>query len=154
MKLQSPAFQNNSEIPRKYTCEGSDISPPLHWENIPPDTKSLALIVDDPDAPDPKAPKRTWVHWLIYNIPARSENLPEGIQSPPSGARFGINDWHREGWGGPCPPKGKHRYFHKLFALDRTLEFPRPPSKAELEEAMRGHILAQSQLVGLYEKTS
>lgn len=152
LKLGSPAFQNNSEIPRKYTCEGSDISPPLQWGNVPPDTKSLALIVEDPDAPDPKAPERIWVHFLIYNIPVSSNRLAEGLQRPPSGAQFGVNDWNREGWGGPCPPKGKHRYFHKLFALDRTLEFPRPPTKSQLEEAMRGHILAESQLIGLYEK--
>lgn len=150
--LQSPAFKNNSEIPRKYTCEGDDVSPPLQWGNIPPDTHSLVLIVEDPDAPDPQAPKRIWVHWVVYNLPVGSNSLAEGTQSLPSGAQFGINDWQKSGWGGPCPPKGKHRYFHKLFALDRTLEFPKPPTKAQLEEAMRGHILAQTQLVGLYEK--
>lgn len=150
--LESSAFPNNTEIPRKYTCEGADISPPLHWKEVPSGTKSLALIVDDPDAPDPKAPKRTWVHWLIYNIPPDSNGLDEGIHSLPEAARFGTNDWDRSKWGGPCPPIGKHRYFYKLFALDKFLEFPKPPTKQQLEQAMHGHILAEAQLMGLYEK--
>src|SRR5262245_53260098 len=119
LNLQSPAFQNHSEIPRKVTFEGSDVSPPLQRKNVSPNAKSLGLIVDDPDAPDPKAPQRTWVHWLVYNLPPNSEELEEGIRSPPSGAKFGVNDWKKEKWGGPCPPIGKHRYFYKLFALDR-----------------------------------
>jgi Raf kinase inhibitor-like YbhB/YbcL family protein len=150
MKIESSAFQSQGEIPRKYTCEGEDVSPPLGWSELPAETKTLALIVDDPDAPDPKAPKTTWVHWVVFNIPAIAPGLPEAAELP-AGAADGINDWKRTGYGGPCPPIGRHRYFFKLYALDTALELTRP-SKAQLEQAIEGHVLAQAELVGTYQK--
>jgi Raf kinase inhibitor-like YbhB/YbcL family protein len=151
MKLESGAFQPMGTIPSKYTCEGEDVSPPLSWHGVPEDAKSLALIVDDPDAPDPQAPKMTWVHWVVFNIPPIASGLPEGAKLP-SGAVEGLNDWKRAGYGGPCPPIGRHRYVHKLYALDTQLELKRP-TKADLEAAIKGHILARAELVGTYEKT-
>jgi Raf kinase inhibitor-like YbhB/YbcL family protein len=153
MKLESPAFAGGTPIPSKYTCEGEDISPELHWSDVPEGTQSFALIVDDPDAPDPKRPKRTWVHWVLYEIPPDAMSLPEGAQPLPLGTREGVNDWGRTGYGGPCPPIGEHRYFFKLYALDVALGDLAEPSKAELEEAMTGHILAKVDLVGTYEKS-
>lgn len=155
MELRSPAFSHNGAIPRQYTCEGADVSPPLQWQGVPPGTKSLALIVDDPDAPDPRAPRRTWVHWVLFNIPPTATALPEGVRSDqlPPGTREGINDWKRTGYGGPCPPIGRHRYFFKLYALDTLLELDKP-TKAELETAMRGHILAEAVLIGTYQRSS
>jgi len=126
-------------------------APPLAWSDPPPGTKSFALIVDDPDAPDPKAPKTTWVHWIAYNLPATTRSLPEGGKLP-RGAFDGVNDWKRTGYGGPCPPVGKHRYFFKLHALDTTLPDLHRPAKAALEQAMQGHVLAHAELVGFYEK--
>ena len=154
LKLSSPSFSHNGEIDRKHTCEGSDLSPPLTWSDLPPGTKSLALIVDDPDAPDPKAPKTTWVHWVLYNIPVSAKGLSEGMKkgSLPAGTREGLNDWNRTGYGGPCPPIGRHRYFHKLFALDVELPELGTPTKAELEDAMKGHIIGRAELVGTYQK--
>jgi Raf kinase inhibitor-like YbhB/YbcL family protein len=152
MKIESPAFADGTSIPRKYTCEGEDISPELRWSNPPDGTRSFALIVDDPDAPDPKRPKRTWVHWVLYEIPADAMSLPEGAEPLPLGTREGLNDWDRTGYGGPCPPIGEHRYFFKLYALDVSLGDLDEPNKAELEEAMTGHILARVDLVGTYEK--
>lgn len=152
MKIESPAFSHQGEIPGKYTCEGEDISPQLSWDKAPAGTKSFALIVDDPDAPDPAAPKRVWVHWVMYNIPASSHGLAEGTKSAPDGARDGKNDWGRTGYGGPCPPIGRHRYFHKLYALDTVLPDIGNATKAELLEAMKGHILSSSELVGTYIK--
>jgi Raf kinase inhibitor-like YbhB/YbcL family protein len=151
-KLESPAFREGESIPTKYTCEGDDLSPPLNWSNVPTGTKSIALIVDDPDAPDPKAPKRTWVHWVLYEIPADATGLPEGASELPVGTREGVNDWDRTGYGGPCPPIGTHRYFFKLYALDASLGDLSEPTKGELEQAMRGHILAQTELIGTYKK--
>lgn len=148
--LTSPAFAAGQLIPSAHTCEGSDMSPPLAWSDIPAGTKSLALIVDDPDAPDPAAPQRTWVHWVLYNIPASASGLPQG--SHPQGALDGTNDWKRSGYGGPCPPIGKHRYFFKLYALDTELPDLHKPTKAALESAMAGHVLARAELVGLYQK--
>jgi len=144
------------EIPRKYTCQGEDISPPLQWNGAPAEAKSLALIVDDPDAPDPRSPKMTWVHWVLYNLPPDSTGLPEAIspQAMPAGTRQGLNDWKRPGYGGPCPPIGRHRYFHKLYALDVVLESLDKPSKAELLAAMQDHVIAQAELVGTYQKSS
>jgi Raf kinase inhibitor-like YbhB/YbcL family protein len=153
MTLQSSAFKANSEIPRKHTCEGADVSPPLAWSAAPAGTKSFAMIVDDPDAPDPEAPKTVWVHWVVYNLPASANALAEGASTKlPSGAREGKNDWKRTGYGGPCPPVGRHRYFHKLYALDAELPDLREPTKAGLEAAMKGHILAQAELIGTYQK--
>lgn len=155
MQLTSSAFAHNADIPSLYTCEGSDQSPPLAWSGVPAGTKSLALIVDDPDAPDPAAPKRTWVHWVLYNLPPGTPGLEAGMsRSPklPAGAQEGLNDGNREGYGSPCPPIGRHRYVHKLYALDIMLPMLRPATKAALEKAMQGHILAQGELVGYYRK--
>ena len=152
MKLASTAFTNQGAIPKVYTCEGKDISPPMAWSDLPTGTKSLALIVDDPDAPDPAAPKMTWVHWVLYNLPPTSDGLPESVKALPVGTKEGVNDWKRTGYGGPCPPIGRHRYFHKLYALDTVLPDLKQPTKAKLEEAMKGHILREAQLVGTYQK--
>lgn len=152
--LTSSAFTEGSEIPEVHTCEGSDTSPPLAWSGAPAGTQSFALIVDDPDAPDPAKPKMTWVHWVLYNIPATTTQLPTAVASAtlPPGTREGTNDWKRTGYGGPCPPIGRHRYFFKLYALDCELPDLHQPTKAELEKAMTGHILAQTQLMGTYQK--
>lgn len=152
--LTSSSFTHDGSIPRKYTCEGNDVSPPLSWSGAPQGTKSFALIVDDPDAPDPKAPKMTWVHWVLYDLPPSAGGLPEAVKrgALPPGTREGSNDWNRTGYGGPCPPIGRHRYFHKLYALDTTLGDLGVPTKAALEKAMDGHVLAKTELVGTYEK--
>jgi Raf kinase inhibitor-like YbhB/YbcL family protein len=154
MELSSSAFAPNADIPALYTCEGRDQSPPLAWSGVPAGTRSLALVVDDPDAPDPAAPKMTWVHWVVYNLPPAATALAAGASGGklPPGAREGLNDWQRAGYGGPCPPIGRHRYVHKLYALDTVLPALQPPTKAALEQAMRGHVLAQAQLVGLHGK--
>jgi Raf kinase inhibitor-like YbhB/YbcL family protein len=153
MKLESKAFVDGSEIPSKHTCEGDDTSPQLAWSGVPAGARSLALVVADPDAPDPKAPKMTWVHWVLYNLPPDTTGLPEAVapRALPEGTREGINDWKRTGYGGPCPPIGRHRYFHKLYALDTKLALDRP-TKAQLEAAMKGHILAEAVLMGTYQK--
>jgi Raf kinase inhibitor-like YbhB/YbcL family protein len=152
--VSSASFTHNGEIPAKHTCEGADVSPPLSWAEVPPGTKSFALIVDDPDAPDPQAPKMTWVHWVLYNLPASVNGLEEGIsgKSLPPGTREGLNDWKRTGYGGPCPPIGRHRYFHKLYALDVELPDLHRPTKVQLEKAIEGHILAKAELIGTYQK--
>lgn len=154
LTLTSSAFAAGAEMPGKLTCEGTDTSPPLAWTGVPAGTRSLALIVDDPDAPDPAAPRMTWVHWVLYNIPPATTALAEDAARGhlPSGAREGTNDWQRTGYGGPCPPIGRHRYFHKLYALDTELPDLGTPDKATLERAMRGHILAQAELVATYQK--
>jgi len=154
MLLISTVFFQGGMIPQRYTCDGQDVSPPLAWSGVPAGTKSLVLIVDDPDAPDPSAPKMTWVHWVLYNIPPATDGLPEGIPSRalPPGTRQGLNDWQRTGYGGPCPPVGRHRYFHKLYALDTVLPDLGSPTKAALEKAMRGHIIGQAELMGLYQR--
>ena len=154
MRVSSPAFPANGDIPTKHTCQGGDRSPPLAWTDLPAGTKSLALIVDDPDAPNPAAPKMTWVHWVLYNIPPQATELAEAVAPTdlPSGTLQGINDWKRTGYGGSCPPIGRHRYFHKLFALDTVLPDLKKPSKAALEKAMHGHILAHADWVGTYQK--
>ena len=154
MKLTSSQFENQGEIPKKFTCDGEDISPALAWSDIPAGTKSLALIVDDPDAPDPANPRMTWVHWVLYNIPATANALPEGVTSKdlPEGTMEGLNDWKKTGYGGPCPPIGRHRYFHKLYALDVVLPDLEKPTKAELEKAMKGHVIKQEELVGTYQR--
>ena len=152
MDLSSTAFAQGGDIPRKYTCEGDDIAPALSWSDVPDRIQSLALIVDDPDAPDPAAPTMTWVHWVLFDIPPGATEIPEGGRPLPEGCRDGLNDWHRTGYGGPCPPVGRHRYFFKLYALDMQLAGLQRPTKAELERAMQGHVLAQAQLVGTYQK--
>jgi len=154
MEISSSAFRHEREVPRLYTCEGKDLSPPLVWEGLPKGAKSVALIVDDPDAPDPKAPKMTWVHWVLYNLPTSITGLPEAVHAAdlPPGTRQGSNDWKRVGYGGPCPPIGRHRYFFKLYALDVVLPELAKPTKVELERAMQGHVLAEAQLMGTYQK--
>jgi Raf kinase inhibitor-like YbhB/YbcL family protein len=156
LTISSPAFAPGSAIPALYTCEGRDASPPLAWQGIPSGTKSLVLIVDDPDAPDPKAPKMTWVHWVLANLPPGSSGLPEGVApgALPSGTIEGLNDWKRTGYGGPCPPVGRHRYFHRLYALDRVLVGLDHPTRAQVEAAMKGHVIASAELIGTYEKRS
>jgi hypothetical protein len=152
--LRSSAFADGDEIPIRYTCEGEDVSPPLAWPAPPEGTRSLALVVDDPDAPDPRAPRMTWVHWVVVDLPPAAGSLPEGAAADtlPGKARMGRNDWKRAGYGGPCPPVGRHRYFHKLYALDVELPRLASPTKAELERAMEGHVLAEAVLVGTYAK--
>jgi Raf kinase inhibitor-like YbhB/YbcL family protein len=153
LTLRSSAFAHEGEVPRRFTCDGDDLSPPLAWSGLPAGTKSLALIVDDPDAPDPRAPKRVYVHWVLYNIPVDAGGLAEASAAgPPAGARDGLNDWGRTGYGGPCPPIGRHRYFHKLYALDTVLPDLRRPTKAQLLAAMQGHVLAEAQLIGTYQR--
>ncbi len=154
LHLASPAFADGGEIPREHTCEGPDRSPPLEWSGVPEDTASLVLIVDDPDAPDPAAPKTIWVHWVLYNIPASERGLPEGtrLADLPSGVREGLNDWKEKGYRGPCPPIGRHRYFHKLYALDIELPHLGLATKQVIEEAMTGHVLEQAELMGTYQK--
>lgn len=156
LMLSSPAFEHGAEIPTDYTCEGKDISPPLVWQGVPAGTRSLALIIDDPDAPDPAAPKMTWVHWVLYNLPPETTGLPieTTAKDLPPATKEGINDFKRTRYGGPCPPIGRHRYFHKLYALDTLLEGLDTPTKQQLEAAMRGHILAQADLMGTYQKYS
>jgi len=154
LNLTSPSFTHNGAIPARHACDGRDISPALAWTGVPAGTKSLALIVDDPDAPDPDAPKMTWVHWVLYNIPPGASGLAEGVSDHDlqDGTMQGINDWHRSGYGGPCPPIGRHRYFFKLYALDTVLPDLRHPAKAALEKAMRGHVIGQAELIGLYQR--
>ena len=154
LSLSSSAFSPGEEIPQVHTCEGQDTAPPLSWTGVPPGTRSLALIVDDPDAPDPRAPQRVWVHWVLLDLPPDATGLPAAAAagSLPAGAREGINDWRRMGYGGPCPPIGRHRYFFKLYALDTALPGLATPTKAQLEAAMKGHVLAEAELMGTYQK--
>jgi len=154
LTISSTAFAHQEAIPKKHTCEGEDVSPDLHWEGVPANARSLALVVDDPDAPDPANPRTTWVHWVLYNIPPAATGLPEAVKPEdlPAGTREGTNDWHRTGWGGPCPPVGRHRYFHKLFALDVVLDDLASPTKQALEVAMQGHVVARGELIGTYQK--
>jgi Raf kinase inhibitor-like YbhB/YbcL family protein len=151
--LRSPSFEHEGAIPAKHTCQGDETAPPLAWSGAPAGTQSFALIADDPDAPDPRAPRTTWVHWVLYNLPATASALPEGATATdlPPGTREGINDFRQPGYGGPCPPIGRHRYFFKLYALDVVLPDLRTPTKVALEKAMNGHVLAQAQLMGTYE---
>lgn len=151
MELTSTAFAHQAGIPTRHTCDGADLSPPLAWSGVPAGTRSLALVVDDPDAPDPTAPKMTWVHWVLFDLPPETTALSEGASERlPPGAREGLNDWRRPGWRGPCPPIGRHRYVFKLFALDTDLPQLSRPDKAALEKAMAGHVLARAELVGTY----
>lgn len=147
--LTTSAFENGSAIPGLYTCEGKDISPPLVWNNIPDNAKSLVLIMYDPDAP-----RMTWYHWVLYNIPVTARGLEEDIsaESLPEGTQQGVNSWRKPGYGGPCPPNGTHRYFFSLYALDTTLTGLNNPSAKELKEAMKGHVIGGTQLMGTYKK--
>ena len=155
LRLTSSAFSDGAAIPAKYTCSGQDLSPPLAWSGVPEATRSLVLIVDDPDAPDPKAPKMTWVHWVLYNILPTVTAIPEGASAGDLGpdVQSGLNDFKRTAYGGPCPPVGRHRYFHKLYALDTTLSGLKTPTKKQVEAAMQGHILARAELMGTYQKS-
>lgn len=154
LRIYSPAFDQGESIPARFSCEGADLAPPLAWSGVPPDAQSLVLIIEDPDVPDPRAPRRTWVHWVLYNLPPTSSGLPEGVtvKDLPQGTREGLNDWKRTGYGGPCPPIGRHRYFHRLYALERMLPDLGAPTKAALLAAMQGHVLEQAELVGTYQK--
>ena len=154
LTMMSDAFEHEGEIPEKYTCEGDDVSPALAWGGVPEGARSLVLIVDDPDAPDPEAPKMTWVHWVLANLPPDCPGLPEAAQDAdlPQGAVVGVNDWKKAAYGGPCPPIGRHRYFHKLYALDTMLTRLRRPTKDDVLRAMEGHVLAEAVLMGTYIK--
>ena len=154
MKLSSPNFQHQGQIPKAYTCDGKDISPALAWSGAPEGTGSFALIVDDPDAPDPLNPKMTWVHWVIYNLPSTADSLSEGVtpENLPEGTLDGVNDWKKTGYGGPCPPIGTHRYVFKLYAIDRVLPDLEHPTKDRLLSAMGEHVLAEAELIGLYRR--
>jgi hypothetical protein len=156
LTLSSPQFADQGAIPRVYTCEGKDTSPALAWSGVPATAKSLVLIVEDPDVPDPAHPVRTWIHWLLYNLPETSQGLAEHAgkapKALPQGTQGGLNDWKRHDYGGPCPPIGRHRYIHTLYALDVVLPILKSPTKAHIEAAMAGHILEQAQLIGTYEK--
>lgn len=153
LTLTSPAFKQGGKIPSSYTCEGDDVSPPLVFEDVPQGTKSLALVIDDPDAPDPKAPQRVWVHWVVFNLPPETKELAENASAAglPAGAVQGVNDFHKKNYGGPCPPIGRHRYFHKLYALDVRLP-AKALGKAELEAAMQGHVLGKAELMATHQK--
>ena len=152
--LTSSAFSDGGEIPTRFTCEGEDVSPDLSWSDIPANAGSLVLIVDDPDAPDPNAPRMVWDHWLLYNLPPGSTGLPEAVtpQALPAGTLEGVNSWGRTGYGGPCPPIGRHRYFHILYALDTVLPDLGRPDKNRLLSVMQDHILVHTELVGTYKK--
>ena len=150
LTLTSPAFQDKGTIPQQYTCDGEDVAPALEWSGAPMNTRSFALIVDDPDAPDPDAPKMTYVHWVLYDVPGSSSGIPEA--SLPEGTREGTNDWKRTGYGGPCPPIGRHRYFFKLYALDVLLGDLGTLTKPQLEAAMKGHVLGETALMGTYQR--
>jgi hypothetical protein len=151
-RLVSSAFEPGGAIPTRHTCDGEDRSPPLAWTGAPAGTRSFALIVDDPDAPDPAAPKVVWVHWVAFDIPAGASALAAGASPKglPAGTREGLNDWKQSGWRGPCPPVGRHRYVHTLYALDVTLPRLTAPTKAALLAAMSGHVLGKTELIGTY----
>lgn len=154
LTIRSPAFSQGGKIPAVNTCEGADVSPALEFSGAPEGTKSLALVVHDPDAPDPKAPKIDWVHWLLYNLPPDCEGLPQGMAETalPQGALPGVSDFKRTGWGGPCPPIGEHRYFFVLYALDTVLPDLGTPTRKTLEREMKGHVLARAEWIGTYRK--
>ena len=154
LSLTSADFQPGGRIPVVHTCDGRDSSPALSWSGVPPGSRSLALVIDDPDAPDPAAPKMTWVHWVLYNMPPQATGLPAGAGAGelPPGTRIGTNDFKKAAYGGPCPPTGRHRYVHKLYALDIELPDLGHATKQQLEKAMDGHILAHAELVGTYER--
>lgn len=152
LTLRSSSFPHGAPMPAHHSLDGANRSPPLEWTGVPAGTQSLALVVEDPDAPDPAAPQRIWVHWVVYDLPPDTTSLPEGASggSLPPGAREGLNDWKKPGYGGPQPPIGRHRYFHKLYALDTKLPDLGTPTRAQLEKAMQGHVLAQAEIVGTF----
>jgi Raf kinase inhibitor-like YbhB/YbcL family protein len=154
MEIASPAFPPNGEIPSRFTCDGANVSPALTWKDVPEGTRSLALIVTDPDAPDPQAPKATWTHWVLYNLPPGAHGLREAIPATglPQDTAGGKNGWGKTGYGGPCPPIGRHRYIHTLYALDARLPDLGTPSRAALLAAIEGHVLAEAVLVGTYQR--
>ena len=157
MTLTSPSFPEGGAIPSRHSCDGEDSSPPLAWSGAPPGTRSFANIVDDPDAPDPAAPKRIWVHWVLYGLAASVSRLDEGASAGalPDGAREGVNDGGKVGYGGPCPPIGRHRYFHRLYALDAILpDLGTNARRADLERAMEGHVLETAVLMGTYQRAT
>lgn len=154
MTLTSPAFSHRGSIPARHTCDGENVSPALHWTGVPEGARSLALVVTDPDAPDPKAPKITWVHWILYDLPADASGLPEAIapKALPPGTLEGTNDWGKTGYGGPCPPIGRHRYVFTLYALDTVLPDLGGPRRNRLEKAVAGHVLSKAELIGTYRR--
>jgi Raf kinase inhibitor-like YbhB/YbcL family protein len=154
LSLISADFDAGGSIPAIHTCDGTDTTPALSWSGAPPGTKSFALIIDDPDAPDPAAPQMSWVHWVLYNIPVSAASLPASIRGTdlPPGTRTGLNDWKKNAYGGPCPPTGRHRYVHKLYALDVVLPDLGNPTRTDLEKAMQGHVLTRGELIGTYQK--
>ncbi|MFY3744352.1 YbhB/YbcL family Raf kinase inhibitor-like protein [Anaeromyxobacter sp. Red801] len=154
LAIDSTAFAPGAAIPARHTCEGEDVSPPLRFSGVPAAARALALVVDDPDAPDPAAPRTVWSHWILYDLPPATPGLAEGVEAAalPPGAREGLNDWKRTGYGGPCPPIGRHRYFFTLYALDAPLGDLGRPTRARVLEALRGHVLEQAQLMGTYQK--
>lgn len=156
MEIESTAFEASGEMPAIYTCEGKNISPPLEFKDVPKETKSLVLIVEDPDAPDPKAPKMTWDHWILYNMPSTLKGLAENEHPKDlaEGTLSGLNSWNATGYGGPCPPIGRHRYYFKLYALDKVLPDLESPDKKKLLEAMKGHVIKEAELIGTYQKKS
>lgn len=153
LKISSSVFEDGGEIPARFTCQGTDVSPPLAFSGVPAEAQSLVLIVDDPDAPDPAAPKMTYVHWVIYDLPPDTSGFPEGMKALPAGAKGGINDFKRTRYGGPCPPIGRHRYFFKLYALDTKLDGLDNPTKDDVLAAMQGHVIAEAQIIGTYQKS-
>jgi Raf kinase inhibitor-like YbhB/YbcL family protein len=154
LKLASKAFGHGGEIPRRYTCDGDNISPPLEWSGVPQGTRSLALVIDDPDAPDPAAPRMTWVHWIVFNLPPHESELPEAANRHglPPDSSVGTNSGGRNDYGGPCPPVGRHRYFHKLFALDMVLDDSRVGDIDSLKRAMDGHVIASTEFFATYAR--
>jgi Raf kinase inhibitor-like YbhB/YbcL family protein len=155
LTIHSSAFSPGGEIPRIHTCEGKDVSPALEFEGVPQGARSLALVVHDPDAPDPAAPRMDYVHWVLYNLPPDTKGLPQGVldSSLPKGALPGLNDWKKAGYGGPCPPIGRHRYYFVLYALDMMMGDLGKPTRQQLERAFSGHLLAKAEVMGSYEKS-
>jgi Raf kinase inhibitor-like YbhB/YbcL family protein len=152
LELHSSAFVNNGDLPARLTCTDAGHSPPLEWSGAPAGTKSFVLIVVDPDAPDPKAPTRTVIHWILYNLPANERSLPEGMDGAPQGGLDGMNDMLKTGYSPPCPPIGRHRYIHTLYAMDENLPSLGAATRESLADAMKGHVLATAELIGTYEK--
>ena len=154
LTITSPAFEAGGEIPSLHTCDGKDVSPELRFGGVPQGAKSLVLLVHDPDAPDPASPRMDWVHWILYNLPPGTRSLPEGVRETelPAGTLQGVNDWKRTGWGGPCPPIGRHRYFFQLHALNSVLPDLGAVTRQRLEQEMQGHLLGTAELMGTYQR--